>query len=80
MPQPWTTFRPCRCLKPAIIARGAAEPPTSIPFIRDRSYRSGSASSMARMPSQIVGTPAVQVTPSVTKSSSRLSGSRYGPG
>ena len=65
MPQPCTTFRPCRCLKPAIIARGAAEPPTSIPFIRDRSYCSGSASSIARMPSQIVGTPAVQVTPSV---------------
>ncbi len=32
---------PCRCLKPAIIARGAAEPPTSIPFMRDRSYLLG---------------------------------------
>ncbi len=79
MPQPWTTLRPWR-LKPAIIARGAAEPPTSIPFMRERSQRSGSASSIARMPIQIVGTPAVQVTCSCTKSSSRLSGSRNGPG
>ena len=47
-------------LEPAIIARGAAEPPTSMPFIRERSYFPGSASSIARMPSQIVGTPAVQ--------------------
>jgi len=41
---------------------------------------SGVASSIWSIPSQIVGTPAVQVTPSWTKSSSRLSGSRYGPG
>ena len=80
IPQPWTTVIPCRCLKPAIIARGAAEPPTSMPFIRDRSHLPGSASSMARMPIQIVGTPAVHVTFSWTKSSSRLCGSRCGPG
>ena len=80
IPQPWTTLMPCRCLKPAIIARGAAEPPTSIPFMCERSHRSGSASIIARIPSQIVGTPAVQVTRSDTNASSRLSGSRCGPG
>ena len=32
---------PCRCLNPAIIERGAAEPPTSIPFIRERSHLPG---------------------------------------
>ena len=73
MPQPWITVSPWRCLKPAIIARGAAEPPTSIPFSAERSQRSGSASSIARIPSQIVGTPAVAVTRSCAKSSSRLS-------
>ena len=41
MPQPWTTWRPCRCLKPAISARGAAEPPTSMPFIFERSQAPG---------------------------------------
>ena len=33
MPQPCTTLRPCRSLYAAIIARGTAEPPTSIPFM-----------------------------------------------
>ena len=80
MPQPWTTVSPWRCLKPAIIERGAAEPPTSIAFSAERSHRSGSASSIARIPSQIVGTPAVAVTFSCSKASSRLSGSRWGPG
>jgi hypothetical protein len=80
IPQPWQTTRPWRSLKPAISESGAAEPPTSIPFIRERSQRPGSASSSWRIPSQIVGTPAVQVTPSATKSSRRLSGSRCGPG
>ena len=80
MPQPWTTVLPCRCRKPAIIARGAAEPPTSIECRLDRSQRSGSLSSMPRMPIQIVGTPAVIVTPCCSKSSSSDSGSRKGPG
>ena len=64
MPQPWTTVLPWRCLKPAIIDRGAAEPPTSMECSFERSQRSGSLSSMPRMPIQIVGTPAVIVTPS----------------
>ncbi len=51
-----------------------------MPFIFERSHLSGFASSICSIPSQIVGTPAVQVTCSWTKSSSRLSGSRYGPG
>ena len=80
MPQPCTTLSPCRSLYAAIIARGTAEPPTSIPFMWDRSHLPGLASSICSIPSQIVGTPAVQVTFSWTKSSSRLSGSRCGPG
>ena len=62
MPQPCMTSRPWRSLKPAIIARGAAEPPTSMPRIAERSHLPGFASSSARMPSQIVGTPAAIVT------------------
>ena len=80
MPQPWQMSRPCRCLKAAIIARGAAEPPTSIPFMCERSYRPGSASSTLRMPIQIVGTPAAHVTFSCSNASSRLCGSMSGPG
>ena len=76
MPQPCTTVLPWRCWKPAIIARGAAEPPTSIECSFERSQRSGSLSSMPRMPIQIVGTPAVIVTPCCSKSSSSDSGSR----
>jgi hypothetical protein len=48
--------------------------------MRERSHLPGFASSSWSIPIQIVGTPAVQVTCSWTKSSSRLSGSRYGPG
>ena len=43
-------------------------------------YLPGFASSTSRMPSQIVGTPAANVTRSCSISSSRLGGSRYGPG
>ena len=57
MPHPCTTWRPCRCLNPAIIARGAAEPPTSIARSAERSYRSGSSSRWRRIPIQIVGYP-----------------------
>jgi hypothetical protein len=64
----------------AIIARGTAEPPTSIPFMCERSHLPGLASRSWSIPSQMVGTPAVQLTFSWTKSSSRLSGSRNGPG
>ena len=53
---------PCRCLKPAIIARGTAEPPTSIALHRRQVPACrGSRRAVARMPIQIVGTPAVQV-------------------
>ena len=34
IPQPWTISRPWRSSNAAIIARGTAEPPTSMPFIR----------------------------------------------
>ena len=47
---------------PAIIARGTAEPPTSIAFMCERSHVPGFASSSWRMPIQIVGTPAAHVT------------------
>ena len=80
MPQPCTTVFPCRCLKPAIIARGAADPPTSIEWSFEMSHRSGSLSSIPRIPIQIVGTPAVIVTLCCSKSSSSDSGSRKGPG
>ena len=80
IPQPWQIFSPCRSSKAAIIARGTAEPPTSIAFIAERSQRPGSASSRARIPIQIVGTPAAHVTRSCAMFSSRLSGSRFGPG
>ncbi len=72
--------RPCRCSNASIIERGAAEPPTTIDLSRERSQPPGFASSACRMPSQIVGTPAVTVTRCSTKASSRLCGSRCGPG
>ena len=80
MPQPWTTWRPCRCLKPAISARGAAEPPTSMPFIFERSQAPGCASSIWRIPIQIVGTPAVHVDVVLDEVLEQACGSRCGPG
>src|SRR5579871_1155765 len=80
MPQPWMIFKPCRDSNAAISAPGTAEPPTSIAFIAERSQRPGSASSRARIPIQIVGTPAAHVTRSASMSSSSESGSRWGPG
>ncbi len=80
MPQACVTCSPWRRSKPSIIDRGAAEPPTIIARSFERSYFSGSASSVWRMPIQIVGTPAVIVTFSCTNASSRLGGSRCGPG
>ena len=46
----------------------------------DVSYTPGLASSVWRIPIQIVGTPAVTVTFCSWKSSSKLTGSRWGPG
>ena len=53
---------------------GGAEPPEQRRVRLDRSYRSGSASSRARTPCQIVGTPAEMVTDSDTMRSRSLSG------
>ncbi len=80
MPQPWTMCRPWRSWNASIIARGGAAPPTVIIRIVETSYAPGFASSVWRIPIQIVGTPAVTVTFSCWKSSSRLTGSRWGPG
>ena len=46
----------------------------------ERSHLPGSASSSWSIPSQSVGTPADHVTRCEVSVSSRLSGSRYGPG
>ena len=80
MPQPWVMWMPWRSPNASISARGGAEPPTVIVRMRDRSQPCGFASSACRIPIQIVGTPALAVTPSSTKASRRLSGSRCGPG
>ena len=80
MPQPCVMWRPCRSPKASIIARGGAAPPTVIVRIRERSQPPGLASSACRIPIQIVGTPALTVTCSPSKASSRLWGSRCGPG
>ena len=70
------------CVSPMFLIRltGTADPPTTRLRIFERSYLSGSASSVCRSPCQIVGTPADTVTPSCAKASSRLGGSRKGPG
>jgi hypothetical protein len=61
-----------------IIASGAAEPPTTMRQLGTRSRFC--FSSCSRMPAQIVGTPAAQVTRSLSISSSSDPGSRCGPG
>src|SRR5680860_1072115 len=63
-----------------IILSGAAAPPTIIRIPGCKFQRSGSFSIALRMPNQMVGTPAVTLTFSFSKRSSRLSGSRCGPG
>ena len=63
IPQPWVTCRPCRSPNASIRARGGAAPPTVIVRSEDRSQRVGSASSACRIPTQIVGTPAVMCHP-----------------
>ena len=80
MPQPWTMWSPWRSPKASIIARGGAAPPTVMNRIDERSHLPGFASSVCRIPIQIVGTPAVTVTFCSAKPSSRLSGSMCGPG
>ena len=79
MPQAWMVRMPWRS-KPRIIASLAAEPPTAVRNAGSRDQRSGSASSAWRIPFQMVGTPAASVTRSASQRSSRLTGSRWGPG
>ena len=80
MPQPCVMWRPWRSPNASIIARGGAAPPTVIVRMRERSQPVGFASSVWRIPIQIVGTPALTVTSSSTNASRRLCGSRCGPG
>ncbi len=61
MPQAWMTRR-LNLSKARIMLSGAAEPPTTMRIPGTSFQRSGSFSSACRMPSQIVGTPAVAVT------------------
>jgi len=64
-----------------LMEEGGAEPPTIIRRPGWRGYLpAGAVSSVSRMPIQIVGTPAATVTRSPLSSSSRLGGSRNGPG
>ena len=62
IPHAWRTSRPCS-LKPSIIDCGTAAPPTTIERRAERSQRSGSASSAARIAIHTVGTPAVMRHP-----------------
>ena len=80
MPHAWVTVMPWRAWKPSIIEAGAAEPPITIERIDVRSQRFASSSRSARMPSQIVGTPAARVTFSADIRSSSDPGARCGPG
>ena len=73
MVRPWRS-------KPAIMLRGAAEPPTSSWRKRLSSQRSGSASSASSTVIHTVGTPAVSVTRSAAIRSSTLTASSFGPG
>ena len=79
MPQAWMVRMPCLS-KPRIIASLAAEPPTTVRKAGSRFHLPGAASSAWRTPFQIVGTPAASVTRSAAQRSSRLVGSRWGPG
>ena len=78
MPQPWITAKPKRAM-PSINEAGTADPPTTV-RMGGNDQRSGSRRRASSRPSQMVGTPAVRVTPSPANRSSRLSGSRWGPG
>ena len=80
IPQPCVMWRPCRSPNASIMARGGAAPPTVIVRMDERSQPPGFASSACRMPFQIVGTPALTVTRSLSKASSSDAGSRCGPG
>ena len=81
MPQAWTTWRPWSRSKRSIIEGGAAAPPEMISLRRDRSQvPAGALSSASNRLSQMVGTPAVLVTPSPAIRSSKLTASRCGPG
>ena len=79
MPQAWMVRTPWRS-KPRIIASLAADPPTAVRNRGSNDQRSASASSACKIPFQIVGTPAANVTRSLSQRSSRLTGSRWGPG
>src|SRR5215217_7126621 len=59
---------------------GAADPPMTIARSFDRSYLSGSSYRACRTERKTVGTPAVSVTSSCSRSSRRLAASRFGPG
>jgi hypothetical protein len=61
-------------------ACGTAEPPTYIARMAERSNFPGFASRYCSTPIQMVGTPPVSVTRSVWNRSTRLAGSRCGPG
>ena len=78
MPQPWRTSTSYTSLNLAISALGMAEPPT--PVRRMVLKRSPCCSTCWIRPIQIVGTPALTVTRSVSISSYRLAASRRGPG
>ena len=80
MPQAWKIFRPYFFSNASISACGTAEPPTYIARIAERSNAPGLASRYCSTPIQIVGTPPVRVTRSRTNRSTRLAGSRCGPG
>ena len=81
MPQPCVMWRPWRSPKASIIARGGAEPPTVIVRIaREVPAVRGWRRAPAGSPSRSSARPALTVTCSSSKASSRLWGSRCGPG
>ena len=78
MPQPWRTSTPYSSANLAISDCGIAEPPTAVRRIVVK--RSLFASTCCSSASQIVGTPALIVTRSLSISSYRLAPSSFGPG
>jgi hypothetical protein len=78
MPQAWSTWTPYSSSKVRIIAGGQAEPPITVRFSVPNPMPF--AFTCWSRPSQMVGTPAEQVTFSDSKSSTRLAPSSCAPG
>ncbi len=78
MPHPWRTSMPYSSAYFAINAMGIADPPTSNRFRVEN--RSPFSSTCRISDSQMVGTPALTVTPSVSINSYRAAPSKRCPG